>query len=466
MGFFTLLEVATMPVLEVLIISILGAFMATNYWNLLPADARRQMNKIVFVIFTPSLMFASLAKTVTLDDIISWWFMPVNIAISFLIGGILGWIVVKLLKPEPYLEGLVIGSCSAGNLGNLMYIVVPAICLEKGSPFGHINSYCSSIGLAYASFSMSVSELYTRMLLSTLVPRGTYDCWLQLIASWIWITNCFGWVMIQVGGLFIWTHTYYLIRTSSLAYKAMQMAKETVPQIPNNEYDSNAESSLLTRENEDQVAVQVVSSTELYNEQNEVLAIVTQTSPGKLGDVKQSPWDKAVGVLHLIIEELFAPPTVGSILGFLFGATPWLKSLIIGEGAPLRVIQDSVQLLGNGTIPCITLILGGNLTKGLRSARLKPMVIIAVIVVRFMILPVIGICLVKAAGNIGLLPSDPLFSYVLLLQWSIPPAMNIGTMTQLFGVAQEECSVLFLWTYLVASLAITLWSTLYMYILS
>ncbi|KAI3980654.1 hypothetical protein MKX01_025219 [Papaver californicum] len=425
MAFFTLLEVATMPVLEVLIISILGAFMATNYWNLLPADARRQMNKIVFVIFTPCLMFASLAKTVTYEDIISWWFMPVNIAISFLVGGIFGWIVVKLLKPEPYLEGLIIGSCSAGNLGNLMYIVVPAICLEKGSPFGHSGSYCSSIGLAYASFSMSV------------------------------------------GGLFIWTHTYYLIRTSSNAYKAMQMAKETVPRIPNNEYDANAEYRLLTGANEDQLDV-VVSSTELYNEQNEVLAIVTQTSPGKLGDVivKKSSWDKAVGILHLIIEELFAPPTVGSILGFLFGATPWLKNLIIGEGAPLRVIQDSVQLLGNGTIPCITLILGGNLTKGLRSARLKPMVIIAVIVVRFMILPVIGICLVKAARNIGLLPVDPLFSYVLLLQWSIPPAMNIGTMTQLFDVGQEECSVLFLWTYLVASLAITLWSTLYMYILS
>lgn len=28
--------------------------------------------QIVFMVFTPSLMFASLAKTVTLQDIISW----------------------------------------------------------------------------------------------------------------------------------------------------------------------------------------------------------------------------------------------------------------------------------------------------------------------------------------------------------------------------------------------------------
>ncbi|OVA14769.1 Auxin efflux carrier [Macleaya cordata] len=194
--------------------------------------------------------------------------------------------------------------------------------------------------------------------------------------------------------------------------------------------------------------------------------IVTQASvPVKLDNENQSFWVKLTGSLHQIVEELLAPPTIGGILGFLFGATPWLKNLIIGEGAPLRVIQDSIKLLGDGTIPCITLILGGNLTQGLRSARLKPMVIIGVIIVRFLILPVIGMGIVKAAGEFGFLPPDPLFRYVLMVQFAVPPAMNIGTMTQLFDVGQEECSVLFLWTYLVASLALTLWSSVYMYIL-
>ena len=34
------------------------------------------------------------------------------------------------------------------------------------------------------------------------------------------------------------------------------------------------------------------------------------------------------------------------IVGLVFGATPWLKNLVIGDNAPLRVIQDSVTLLG------------------------------------------------------------------------------------------------------------------------
>ncbi|KAL2506168.1 Auxin efflux carrier family protein [Abeliophyllum distichum] len=113
MGFWTLLEVASMPILQVLIISSLGAFMAFDYLNLLPADARKSLNKIVFMVFTPSLMFANLARTVTFQDIISWWFMVVNVGITFLIGGILGWIAVKLLRPKPHIGGLIISMCAS-----------------------------------------------------------------------------------------------------------------------------------------------------------------------------------------------------------------------------------------------------------------------------------------------------------------------------------------------------------------
>lgn len=50
MGFWTLFEVASMPILQVLLISILGAFMATEYLNLLPADARNSLNKVMHAI--------------------------------------------------------------------------------------------------------------------------------------------------------------------------------------------------------------------------------------------------------------------------------------------------------------------------------------------------------------------------------------------------------------------------------
>ncbi|XWS29116.1 hypothetical protein CRYUN_Cryun24cG0000900 [Craigia yunnanensis] len=419
MGFWTLFEVASMPILQVLIISLLGAFMATNYCKLLQEDTRRSLNKLVFVVFTPSLMFASLAKTVTLQDIISWWFMPVNIGITFLVGGVVGWIVVKILRPKPHLEGLIIATCSSGNLGNLLLIVVPAICNEDGSPFGNRN-VCSSVGLSYASFSMAL------------------------------------------GGFYIWTISYQMVKASAVKFKALEAAEQFVSKEPNKNLDATAESQLLIEEFEEQVAITV--ATKSVEDPENQANVSQETSPKQKG--KASFWVKVARFLHQILEELMAPPTLGAILGFIFGAIVWLRNLLIGEGAPLRVIQDSIKLLGDATIPCITLILGANLIKGLRSSTIKPLIIVGVVCVRYIILPVVGIWVVKAARDLGFLPSDPLFHYVLMIQFTLPPAMNIGTMTQLFDVGQEECSVLFLWTYLAAALALTSWSTVFMWILS
>ncbi|KAG5245412.1 auxin efflux carrier family protein [Salix suchowensis] len=380
MGFWTLFEVASLPIIQVLLISFLGALMATEYLNLLPKDARRSLNKMVFMVFTPSLMFASLAKTIieTPDCCL-------------------------LLVP--------------GNLGNLLLIIIPAICTEDGSPFGD-SSICSSVGLSYASFSMAL------------------------------------------GGFYIWTYTFHLIRSSAEKLKALQ-AVEEISKVHNNDLDASQETHLLIGQDLENVAASTKSA-----EDTESQAIVFRESDHEHGKGSGSFWTKLVGSLHQILEELLAPPTLAAILGFIFGATAFLRNLIIGSDAPLRVVQDSIKLLGDGTIPCITLILGGNLTEGLRASRIKSWIVVGVICVRYIILPAIGLWVVKAAGHLGFLPSDPLFHYVLMIQYTLPPAMNIGTMTQLFNVGQEECSVLFLWTYLVAALALTTWSTIFMWILS
>lgn len=420
MGFWSLFEVASMPILQVLLISILGAFMATEYLNLLPADARKSLNKIVFMVFTPSLMFANLAQTVTLQDIISWWFMPINIGLTFFFGGILGWMVVKILRPKPHLEGLIIATCSSGNLGNLLLIIVPAICNEEGSPFGE-RSVCRSVGLSYASFSMAL------------------------------------------GGFFIWTYTYQLVRTSSMKFKALE-ASEKVSKTPNNDLDADGETHLLKGDDQEHLAITVSSIKSVDDSQNEIIVDQGSANSVEKGDV--SLWNKLIGLLHQILEELLAPPTLGAIVGLIFGAISWLKNLVVGDNAPLRVFQDSIQLLGDGTIPCITLILGGNLTQGLRSSKVKLSIIVGVVFVRYVLLPVIGIGVFKAATKLGFLPPDPLYHFVLMVQFTLPPAMNIGTMTELFDVGQEECSVLFLWTYIVAALALTVWPTVYLWILS
>lgn len=54
-------------------------------------------------------------KQTVFDYCLYRWFMPVNVGLTFLFGGILGWIAMKILKPKPHLEGLIIATCSSGN---------------------------------------------------------------------------------------------------------------------------------------------------------------------------------------------------------------------------------------------------------------------------------------------------------------------------------------------------------------
>ncbi|CAN6481547.1 unnamed protein product [Victoria cruziana] len=433
MGFWTLFEASSIPVLQVLIIGVLGAFLASPYCNVLKDDVRKKLNRIVFLVFTPCIVFASLVRSVTLEDIISWWFMPVNIFLIYLIGGFLGWVAVKILKPEPFLKGLIIACCSAGNLGNLMIIIIPAICDEKGTPFGDSDA-CTNIGFAYSTFSMAL------------------------------------------GAFYIWTHTYHMMRSAGEVYHAEIRLQEASIKVANTDVEAGKETSLL-KAVEDYSSEQVPPS-ESYDAaltlplSKSVEATADQVILGSAlngtpnSDKKEKRWGNIKELLHQILHELLAPPTIAAIVGLVFGAIPHLKSLLIGSAAPLRVIEQSVSLLGNATIPCMTLILGGNLTKGLRLGKLKISMMIGILCVRYVVLPASGILVVRLANSLGLLPPDPLYHYVLMVQFTLPPAMAIGTMAQLFDVAEQESSIIFLYTYLVAAVALTFWSTVFMWILS
>jgi len=88
------------------------------------------------------------------------------------------------------------------------------------------------------------------------------------------------------------------------------------------------------------------------------------------------------------------------------------------------------------------------------------------VVVRYVLLPLLGTALVKGAVRLGLVRPDPLYQFILHLQYAVPPAMNIGTIMQLFGVGESECSVIFVWLYALASVAVTFWSAFFMWTLS
>ncbi|TYI07645.1 hypothetical protein ES332_A10G240900v1 [Gossypium tomentosum] len=160
MDIFRLFIISLMPVLKVLLVIIAGLILATQRFDLLGCDARRHLNNMVFYVFYPALIGCSLADTMTLEGLADLWFLPVNVLITCVIGSILGWILVIVTKPPRHLWGLVISCTSAANLGNMLLIILPALCEEKNNPFGGVASTCSANGKAYASLSLAIQIIY------------------------------------------------------------------------------------------------------------------------------------------------------------------------------------------------------------------------------------------------------------------------------------------------------------------
>ncbi|KAL5168774.1 Protein PIN-LIKES 3 [Glycine soja] len=394
MGLVELFGVASMPVIKVLIITAVGLLLALDNVNLLGKDARIQVNHLVHYVFNPALVGGNLADTITFENVVLLWFMPVNILLTFIIGSALGWILIKLTRAPKHLEGLILGVCSAGNLGNLPIIIIPAICKDKGSPFGDSN-VCYQYGMAYASLSMAVGAVYI----------------------WTYVYN-----IMRVSASVVPKDDY---RTSSFRLEASGEFLEFIPE------EESSEPENPPKDNMDDYTL-LLSSIE--SEENVKLPISAK--------IKQQFGNLLV---NSNFRAIFSPATLGAIVGFIVGVVPQIRKLMIGGDASLHVIQDSVTMVG----------LEGSKYFYLDSYRNYSSSIYFPANFGY-----------SRATQLGLVQPDPLYQFVLLLQYALPPAMAIGTIAQLFGAGEGECSVIMLWTYVLASVAVTFWTTYFMWLVA
>ncbi|XAR73652.1 hypothetical protein NMG60_11007693 [Bertholletia excelsa] len=409
MEFLELFLVALMPVLKTLLITALGLFLALEPVNLLGAISRHNLNDLVFYVFSPALVVSKLADSVTASNVVSLWFMPVNILLTFIIGSALGWVLLKITRTPLHLQGLVISCCAAGNLGNLPLIIIPAVCNEKSSPFGD-PSTCTAKGEAYASLSMAIGVVY------------------------------------------IWSYIYNIMRVyASKGSGGVDGNGSRISEKYPGEPPETFTEALLSKD---------------CTSSKDCEAQPPTGCEDKVSVFKNIKQQIRTFAEKMNLKMLFAPATIATIIGLLIGVINPVRKIMIGENAPLRVLESSASLLGDATIPAMTLIVGANLLRGLKVSGVGFWIVVGVNVVRYIALPISGVVVVKAARQFGLVGLDPLYEFVLLLQYALPSAMAIGTITQLFEVGESECSVIMLWNYAVASIFLTLWSTFYMWLVS
>ncbi|XP_027906866.1 protein PIN-LIKES 3-like isoform X2 [Vigna unguiculata] len=423
MEFWKLFFVALMPVLKVLLITALGTILAINRFDILGETARKNLNTMVYFVFSPTLVYSSLAETITLRSVVMLWFMPINILLTFVIGSVLGLLVVKLTRVPHHLQGLVLGCCAAGNLGNLPIIIVPAVCKQSGNPFGDVN-VCYKNALAYASLSMALGSIY------------------------------------------IWSYAYNLVRLyapkicneAKIAENSMVNPMSITKTDPENPSTCSRGLPFLSVVGDKSQSQDHVKNFEIQ---------CTNCDDGKKeeaerGEMIMKQLKTLVKKINLKI--LFTPSTIGAIVGLIIGVVPQFRKLLIGDKAPLHVVEDSIVMVGYACIPVMTLLVGANLIKGLNGVGKQLPLIVGITVIRCIVLPGIGVGIVKGVVRLGFIHNDPLYQFILLLQFALPPAVSLSTITQLFGAGEGECSVIMFATYSCAAVSVTLWCTFYMWL--
>ncbi|ESR42893.1 hypothetical protein CICLE_v10011730mg [Citrus x clementina] len=414
-------KIAVLPIAKVFTICFLGFLMASKYVNILPASGRKLLNGLVFTLLLPCLIFSQLGQAITLQKMIEWWFIPINVVLGTISGSLIGLAIAYIVRPPyPYFKFTII-HIGIGNIGNVPLVLIAALCRDPSNPFAEPET-CSTQMTAYISFGQWVGAiiLYTYVFhMLAPPPEGTFD-----------------------------------IDEESLPIK--NSSKDATPapeQIP-----------LLTEEAEPKDSNNPKRGKDATPATEQIPLLIEEAGPK---DSKNPKRGKIAEVLIFIYEKLklkqiLQPPIIASILAMGIGAVPFLKKLIFTDDAPLFFFTDSCIILGEAMIPCILLALGGNLVDGPGSAKLGFRTTAAIIFGRLVLVPPAGLGIVTLADKLGFIPAgDKMFKFVLLLQHTMPTSVLSGAVSSLRGCGREAAAVLF-WVHIFAVFSMAGWIILYL----
>jgi predicted permease len=174
-------------------------------------------------------------------------------------------------------------------------------------------------------------------------------------------------------------------------------------------------------------------------------------------DARKPKWSEKMQVLT---KRVFSPPVLGSILGMLVGAVPFLRNIIVSPTGLLNPLFEAMRTLGTAYLPTVLMVLAGSLgasasagnteaeavpqeetkvKKLIRQAKASQPFALQVVLIyaaRFLLMPSLAFGMVGAASKYfpsvsALFKKDPLLLLVLLLEACMPSAQNTTVILQL-----------------------------------
>ncbi len=158
-----------------------------------------------------------------------------------------------------------------------------------------------------------------------------------------------------------------------------------------------------------------------------------------------------LGGLHwkdLNWRNLLTAPLMSILLGIVIGVTPCLHNLFFGGHAPLKLLPMACNMISSAAFPCSLLVLGGNLSEKLPPGEPLPLrAYLGLTTVRLVLMPIIGVGVTFLLLTSNIIPKDPIFLLVLMLESAVPPAFNLILIVQMHKRNETALSRLMLCCY-------------------
>ena len=138
------------------------------------------------------------------------------------------------------------------------------------------------------------------------------------------------------------------------------------------------------------------------------------------------------------VGQAFAPPVLSVLFAVACGLIPAFHKHVIANGGELHVFFAAATTIGQAAIPTSVMLLGAGLAKGPTFRVIKLSTCICIAVARLIVLPMIALGILVTIENLfpNVVPSDPTYRFVFLLQSCTPTANNIIIIATIY--ADEE----------------------------
>ncbi|RWR85569.1 protein PIN-LIKES 2 [Cinnamomum micranthum f. kanehirae] len=426
---------AVLPLMKLLSLSVIGLVLAHPKIQIVPRATFKLLSKLVFALFLPCLIFTHLGQSITLSNFTLWWFIPVNVLLSTIIGCILGYLVALVCRPPPQFFRFTVIMTGFGNTGNLPIAIVGSICHSPDNPFG---PDCHTKGVSYVSF-----------------------------AQWVAV-------------ILVYTLVYHMMEPPMAYYEIISEGNE-IQEAPVNDISRpllvEAEwPGIEDKETEHsktpfiaRVFRSISGASQTSFPDLELTEEGGGSSPKSIRCLAEPRVVRRIRVVaeQTPIHHILQPPTIASLLAIIVGLVPAFKDFVFGDDAPLSFFTDSLAILAGAVVPSVMLILGGMLAEGPNESGLGVRTTIGIMFARLLVLPLVGIGVVALADKLSLLvEGDEMYRFVLLLQYTTPSAILLGAIASLRGYAVSEASALLFWQHIFAVFSLSVYVVIYFKLLS